>query len=51
MSDASDIDSGEVSDEEICSLLESSLREMAEEGGVSETTYVVRYVRTSVDLF
>lgn len=44
MSDTSDaeIDSGEVSDEELCSLLESSLREIAEEGGVKETTYVVR---------
>lgn len=44
MSDNSDaeLDSGEVSDEEICSLLESSLQEIAEEGGVSETTYVVR---------
>ena len=33
---------GEVSDDEVCSLLESSLREIAEEGGVSETTHVLR---------
>lgn len=44
MSDNSDadLDSGEVSDEELCSLLESSLQEIAEEDGVSETTYIVR---------
>lgn len=35
---------GDVSDEEVCSLLESSIREIEEENGVSETsTYVVRY--------
>lgn len=34
---------GDISDEEVVSLLESSIREVEEEGGVSETTnYVFR---------
>ena len=41
MSDT-ELDDGDVSDEEVCSLLESSLREMTEDDAMSETTYVVR---------
>ena len=37
-----ELDDGDVSDEEVCSLLESSLREITEDDAMTETTYVVR---------
>lgn len=48
MSEAESMD-GNISDDEVCSLLDSSLQEIAEDYGLSETsTYVVRLAHKPV---